>query len=202
MTTASGTVRLPVLGRAAFCVLSVVYYLIASTAIAPHITCSPQCGLAIESVPVGAGWILWRPARTTGSRARLLAGVFFPRPARIDRPLWPQYPVFPLRLAFDHLLVVAIGIAMVVVVLERARARTDELNDKMRRLTLLTAASTQTFRSAKSSIAFSVNLVGSLSATHGIVRLIEGEGDSAQLVVQASVGFSKDIPGKASRNCR
>jgi hypothetical protein len=33
---------------------------------------------------------------------------------------------------------------MVVLVLESGRSRSDELNDKMRRLTLLTAASTQT----------------------------------------------------------
>jgi len=43
------------------------------------------------------------------------------------------------------LIFVAIGVAMVVLVLERARARSEELNDKMRRLTMLIAASTQTF---------------------------------------------------------
>jgi len=52
---------------------------------------------------------------------------------------------FCWRVAFDHLLAVALGISMVVVVLEGARTRTEELNDKMRRLTLLTAASTQRF---------------------------------------------------------
>jgi len=34
-------------------------------------------------------------------------------------------------------------------------------------------------------------VVESLSATHGLIRLIEGEGASGQLAVRASVGFSE-----------
>ena len=72
-----------------------------------------------------------------GHGARLLAGLFL-----LERSAWHwtarcglNSPLFLLRVAFDHLLGVALGIAMVVLVLEGARARTEELNDKMRRLT-------------------------------------------------------------------
>jgi PAS domain S-box-containing protein len=137
------------------------------------------------------GWILWRGASThKGHGARLLAGAFLVSGLHgMDRPEWPHHPVFLLRVAFDHLLGVAIGVAMVVLVLERARARSEELNDKMRRLTLLTAASTQTLSVREVLEQVLGHLVESLGATHGMVRLIEGEGSAAHLVVRASVGF-------------
>src|SRR5260370_16604398 len=76
--------------------------------------------------------------------AQLLAGILLLKGLHgMDYPLWLVSPLFLLRVAFDHLLGVALGIAMVVVVLEGARTRSEELNDKMRRLTLLTPASTQ-----------------------------------------------------------
>src|SRR5256885_108729 len=100
-------------------------------------------------------------------------------------------PLFLLHVAFDHILGVALGIAMVVVVLEGARTRSEELNDKMRRLTLLTAASMQTLSVQEVIDQVLSHLVESLGATHGIVRLKEGEGSSAQLVVRAAVGFDQ-----------
>jgi len=102
----------------------------------------------LESVVcLWTGWLLWRAAAAhRGHGVRLLAGGFFAAALHgMDRPQWPYHPLFFLRVAFDHLLFVAIGVAMVVLVLERARARSEELNDKMRRLTMLIAASTQTF---------------------------------------------------------
>ncbi len=146
----------------------------------------------LESVVcLWAGWLLWRASPShQGHGARLLAGAFFVSGLHgIDRSEWPHYPIFLLRVAFEHLLGVAIGIAMVVLVLESARSRSDELNDKMRRLTLLTAASTQTLSVREVLDQVLGNLVESLAATHGIVRLIEGEGKAAQLVARASVGF-------------
>jgi two-component system NtrC family sensor kinase len=127
-----------------------------------------------------------------GHGAQLLAGIFLLSGLHgLDRPLWLDSPLFLLRAAFDHFLGVALGIAMVVVVLEGARTRSEELNDKMRRLTLLTAASTQTLSVQEVIEQVLSHLVESLGATHGIVRLKEGEGNSAQLVARASVGFDK-----------
>jgi two-component system NtrC family sensor kinase len=139
-----------------------------------------------------AGFLMWRaPMAHRGHGAQLLAGVFLLCGLHgLDRPLWPQQPLFLLRIAFDHLLGVALGIAMVVLVLEGARSRSEELNDKMRRLTLLTAASTQTLSVQEVIERVLAHLVDSLNATHGIVRLYEGEGDSAELTVRAAVGYS------------
>src|SRR5712691_1864288 len=119
-----------------------------------------------------AGWMMWRSEMARRSHgAQLLAGIFLLSGLHgLDRPLWLDSPLFLLRVAFDHILGVALGIAMVVVVLESARSRSDELNDKMRRLTLLTAASTQTL---------SVQEVIDQVLTH--------------LVARASVGFDKSF---------
>src|SRR5260370_41494666 len=124
--------------------------------------------------------------------AKVLAGIFLLRGLHgLDRPLWLNSPLFLFRAAFDHFLGVSLGIAMVVVVLEGARSRSEELNDKMRRLTLLTAASTQTLSVQEVIDQVLSHLLESLEAIHGIVRLREGEASSAQLVVRASVGFDK-----------
>ncbi len=140
-----------------------------------------------------AGWILWRSEMARRSHgAQLLAGIFLLSGLHgLDRALWLESPLFLLRVAFAHLLGVALGIAMIVLVLEGARTRSEELNDKMRRLTLLTAASTQTLSVQEVIEQVLSHLVASLGATHGIVRLKEGEGNAAQLVARASVGFDK-----------
>ncbi len=140
-----------------------------------------------------AGWRMWRSEMARRSHgAQLLAGIFLLGGLHgLDRPLWLDSPLFLMRVAFDHLLGVALGIAMAVVVLEGARTRSEELNDKMRRLTLLTAASTQTLSVQEVIDQVLSHLVESLGATHGIVRLKEGEGSSAQLVARAAVGFDQ-----------
>jgi two-component system NtrC family sensor kinase len=138
-----------------------------------------------------AGWMMWRAEiARRGHGAQLLAGIFLLGGLHgLDRPLWVDSPLFLLRVAFDHFLGVALGIAMIVVVMEGERTRSEELNDKMRRLTLLTTASTQTLSVQDVIDQVLRHLVESLGATHGIVRLKEGEGNSAQLVARASVGF-------------
>src|SRR5260370_11927424 len=88
---------------------------------------------------------------------------------------------------------------MVVVALESARARREEVNGKMRRLTLLTAASTQTLSVQEVIDQVLSHLVESLGATHGIVRLKECEGNSAQMVARASVGFDRSYLTRYAR---
>jgi PAS domain S-box-containing protein len=149
---------------------------------------------ALESIIcLWAGWLLWRAAAShRGHGVRLLAGGFLVSALNgMDRPQWPHHPLFLLRLSFDHLLLVAIGVAMVVLVLERARTRSEELNDKMRRLTLLIAASTQTLSVNEVLDQVVGHLVESLGATHGLVRIAEGLADAVQLTARASVGFSQ-----------
>ena len=174
------------------CILGVFYLESRPSVGDGHLTWFTSTILAAGGL--AAGWILWSATRTDkGHGGRLLAGLFLLIGLHgIDRPLWSQSPFFLLRLAFDHLLAVSLGIAMVVLVLERARARTDELNDKLRQLTLLTASSTQTLSVREVLDRVLVNVVGSLGVSHGIVRLLEGEGNSARLVVRAAVGFTED----------
>ena len=141
---------------------------------------------------LAAGWIAWRgQGARYGHGTKLLAGAFFLSGLHgLDRIFWRGSPIFLLREAFDHLLGVMLGIAAAVMVMERWRQRTDQLNDKMRRLTLVTAGSTQTSSVKEFLDRVLTHLVESLRGTHGIVRLLEGEGASAQLVAKSSVGFA------------
>ena len=182
-------------------ILAGVYYVERSTP-APYFGKIHWETAALESaICLWAGWLLWR-ARAThkGHGVRLLAGALLVSGLNgIDRYQWLAHPLFLLRLAFDHLLNVSIGIAMAVLALESARARSDELNDKMRRLSLLTAASTQTLSVREVLEQVLGHLVESLGGTHGIVRLLEGEGSAAQLVARASVGFQQAYLQKHER---
>lgn len=158
-------------------------------------------GILESSACLAGGWLMWRwAARRPGHGMRLLAGLFLLAGLHgLDRPLWPQHPLFILRVAFDHLLGVGLGIAMVVVVLERARARGEEINDKMRRLTVLTTASTHTASVDEALDAVLQHLVQSLGGTHGIVRLLEEEGKSAVMSARASFGFSSEYLAKHAK---
>jgi PAS domain S-box-containing protein len=148
-----------------------------------------------------AGWQMWRwTSLRSGHGTRLLGGLFLLAGLHgLDRPLWPDHPLFILRVAFDHLLGVALGIAMVVVVLESARGRTEELHDKMRRLTLLTAASTQTLSVDDALEGVLKHLVDSVGGTHGLVRLLETEDGSSVLVARAAVGFTPQYLSKFAK---
>jgi PAS domain S-box-containing protein len=186
---------------AATAILAAAYYVERSTK-APYFGKIHWQSAMIESaICLGAGWFLWRVgAKHKGHGERLLAGALLVSGLHgIDRYEWLSHPLFLLRLAFDHLLSVALGIAMVVLVLESARARSDELNDKMRRLSLLTAASTQTLSVNEVLEQVLGHLVESLGATHGIVRLLDGEGNTAQLAARASVGFQQAYLQKHER---
>ena len=147
--------------------------------------------LAISAL--AAGWCMWQhKAKAPEHGARLLGGLFFLSGLHgLDRGLWTESPFYLLRVAFDHLLLVGLGIATVVVVLEGARARTEELNDKLNRLSLLIAASTQTLSVREMLDQVLINVVGSLGISHGLVRILEGEAASAKLVVHAAVGFDE-----------
>jgi PAS domain S-box-containing protein len=180
--------------------LAVIYYLEQS---GPQRFAYVHWGTSVleSAVCLTAGFLLLRsPSTRRGHGSQLLAGAFLSFGLHgLDRPLWPQHPYFLLRISFDHILGVALGIAMVVVVLESERTRSDELNDKMRRLSLLTAASTQTLSVQDVIDQVLAQLVGSLDATHGIVRLKEGEGKNTHLVARAAVGYEPQFLAKYAK---
>lgn len=148
-----------------------------------------------------AGWYLWRsaPARP-GLGPVLLSAAFLLRGLHwIDHPSWPEHPLYALRLSLDGLFEVAIGIAMVVVALEHSRSRAEDLNDKLRKLTLITTAGTQSLRVEDVLNEALKYLVESLRATHGLVRLLDAEGKEPELVLRASTGFSQAFVEQRAR---
>ena len=77
-------------------------------------------GAGIDHLPVGRlAALARRRSRTRDTACGCWPGdSLVQRMNGMDRPQWPHHPLFLLRVAFDHLLFVAIGVAMVVLVLE------------------------------------------------------------------------------------
>jgi PAS domain S-box-containing protein len=147
------------------------------------------------------GWLLWRSnTRHTGFGWKLLAGALMLRALHgIDRPEWPTQMLGLLRVSFHGLFGIAMGIAMAVLVLEAGRARTEELNEKLRRLALISAEATHSFRAQETLDGVLRHLVRSLSASHGLAFLVDAERGASVLTLEAAVGFS---PGFRSEYAR
>ena len=153
-----------------------------------------ETSVLVSATCLCAGWFLWRAANTNpGHGGKLLAGAFALLGLNnLDRPQWMHEDIHLLRFAFDHFLNASLGIGMIVMLLESARARTEEISEKMQQFTMLTASSSQSVGLKELLQKVLRQITGSLSATHGIVRVLEGKGDTAEFVVCASVGFSED----------
>ena len=138
-----------------------------------------------------AAWFLWRAANTkSGHGGKLLAGAFALLGLNnLDRPQWMHEDIHLIRFAFDHFLNASLGIGMIVMLLETARARTEEISEKMQQFTMLTATSSQSVGLKELLRKVLRQITGSLNATHGIVRVLEGKEDTAEFVVCASIGF-------------
>lgn len=148
-----------------------------------------------------AGWVLWRShAQHRGFGWKLLAGALMLRGLHaVDMPDWPAQTFGLLRISSHGLLGIAMGIAMAVLVLEAGRARTEDLNDKLRRLALITAEATHSLRLHEALEGILRHLVESFNASHGLVFLLDGSSESEALILRASVGFS---PGFEKQNAR
>ena len=142
---------------------------------------------------LGAGWILWRSqAQHRGVGWKLLAGALLLRGLHgLDRPDWAAHSAGIFRVSFDGLFGIMMGISMAVLVLEAGRARTEDLNEKLRRLALITAEATQSARVDEVLQGVLRHLVESLGASHGLVLLLDNSGQTAELGLRASVGFSE-----------
>jgi len=151
--------------------------------------------MAQSALLLAAGWAAWTgPRRETSLGRTLLAGAFLLCGLhRMDYPNWAGQSAHVIRLSFDGLLEVAMGIAMVVLILEDTRARTESLNEKLRRLTLITTAATQTLRTDEALLEVLRHLVDSFAASHGMVRMVEEQNGRPVLVLRASCGFSEDF---------
>jgi PAS domain S-box-containing protein len=152
--------------------------------------CLFECGFYLL-----AGWLLWRSSsRHQGVGWKLLAGALLLRGLHgIDRAAWTPEEFGLFRMSFHGLFGIAMGIAMAVLVLEAGRTRTEDLNEKLRRLAIITAEATQSFRVHETLEGVLRHLVDSLGASHGLVFLFDGLGDSQSLLVRGAVGFSDDF---------
>ena len=146
-----------------------------------------------SAICLATGWLLWRAANTSGGHgAKLLAGAFTLLGLNgLDRPTWTQQEMYLLRFAFDHFLNASLGIGMIVLLLEAARARSEEISRKMQQFTMLTASSSQSVSLQELLQKVLLQITTSLNTSHGILRLLEGKGDAAEFVARASVGFSE-----------
>jgi PAS domain S-box-containing protein len=149
--------------------------------------------LICAGMSLAAGWVLWRARRSRAGHgipliaaALLLQGLHY-----LDRPLWGEQQFYALRLAFGSLMQIAVGIGMVVLILEASHAHMVDLNNKLRRLTLITASSTQTMNVDEVLQEVLQNLTEALGVSHGVVRLFVGTGEAAELQIRAAVGHSE-----------
>ena len=150
---------------------------------------------------VAAGWILWRSqSRHRGFGWKLLAcALLLSGLHGLDRPIWVGQPLFLFRVALQGVLTLTAGIAMAVLALEADRARNEDLNERLRRLALITAQATQSLRVEKALDGILRHLVESLNASHGIVFLLDDSSDAPALEIAASVGFSEEYREQYAR---
>ncbi len=185
-----------VLGTVVASVLLVETWYLQQPLLAQWTASSLECALYFTG-----GWLLWRsPRRQMAYGVALLGAALLLRGLNgMDTPDWPAQTFYTLRLSFAGVLEVAMGIAMAVLVLEAARIRIEDLNEKLRRLAMITAAATQSFRMEEVLGQVLQHLVESLNVSHGLVRLLDGQGDSAALLIRASVGFSPEFLREKTR---
>ncbi|HEV3220318.1 MAG TPA: PAS domain S-box protein [Candidatus Acidoferrales bacterium] len=147
--------------------------------------------LICSGMAISAGLVLWRAReKHKGHGIPLIAGALLLFGLHyVDRPLWAEQQFYSLRVAFGSLMQIAVGIGMVVLILEASQAHMADLNNKLRRLTLITASSTQTMNVDGVLQEVLQNLVEALGAPQAIVSLFFGAGDTAELHARGAVGI-------------
>jgi PAS domain S-box-containing protein len=190
LTSTSSRSFWPVLWLAGLLVVSTCYYESKNNAWSDW-----RWGTSIlqSAICLSAGWLLWRTTRNShGHGVKLLAGAFTLLAFNnLDRPQWHLEEMHLFRFAFDHFLNASLGIGMIVLLLEAARTRTEEISEKMRQFTMLTATGSQSLTLAELLQRVLAQITGSLNTSYGIIRLLEGKGDAREFVARASVGFSE-----------
>lgn len=144
---------------------------------------------------LGAGWEFWRSqSRHQGFGWKLLGGALLLAGLHgLDRPDWAFQTLGLFRASFHGLLGITIGIDMAVLVLEAGRARTEDLNEKLRRLALITAETNESLNVSEVLNRVLHHLVESLDASHGLIFLLDESTSKTSLAMQASVGFGEQF---------
>ena len=152
-----------------------------------------QTGILYSAICLSAGWILLRAAKSGASHgSKLLAGAFLLLGLNnLDRYLWTQEEAHLLRYALDHVLNAGLGIGMIVMLLESARTRSEEISEKMRQFTMLTASSSQSVALPELLQKVLQQIAGSVNASHGLMYVLQGKADAGEFTACASVGYSE-----------
>ena len=162
------------------------------------------CGICLERREGRKLWssafFIFQQAGFSGGRTRdtgesdgspkLAAGLLLRGLHGLDPSNWANHSVGLFQVTFQGLFGIMMGIAMAVLVLEAGRARTEDLNEKLRRLALITVEATQSLRVDDALQGVLRHLVESLGASHGLVFLFDDPSQPKGLTVRASVGFS------------
>ena len=188
--TASNRLYWPMWGLAILMSLSVGYY---QAKVTRWGETSWETGVLYSMICLCSGWMLLRDSTSRlGHGVKLLAGAFLLLGLNnLDRYFWTQEDVHLLRYAFDHVLNAALGIGMIVMLLESARSRSEEISEKMRQFTMLTASSSQSVSLQELLQKVLTQILGSVNASHGMVWLLEGKGDTGEFLACASAGYSE-----------
>ena len=191
-TLGSNRLNWPVLSISVVLALTVCYY---ESKVTRFGEMRWETAILESAICLATGWLLWRSSSaSSGHGTKLLAGAFTLLGLNsLDRPTWSLQEMYLLRFAFDHFLNASLGIGMIMLLLEAARARSEEISKKMQQFTMLTASSSQSVSLQELLQKVLLQITTSLNATHGMLRLLEGKGDAAEFVVRASVGFSENF---------
>ncbi len=148
--------------------------------------------IVVSALYLAAGWILWRSqGRHRGAGWKLLGAALLLRGLDgLDRPEWLSQQIGLFRISFHGLLGIAMGGAMAVLVLEASRARAEDLNDRLRRLAVISAEAMQNPRTEEVFRAILCQVLESLDVTHGQVFLFDDAVQRTRLSARGCIGFS------------
>jgi PAS domain S-box-containing protein len=152
-------------------------------------------------ISILAAYVLWR-ARKNQARfgVTLLAGALLLRGLHaIDRPEWQFEPFGLYRAIGQSVLAVGAGVAMVILVVETGRARTHVLNEKLRRLALITSEATHSLNLNDALEGILRNLLESLGSEKGCVYLLDEREQGRKLGLRSSVGLSEKFKGERAQ---
>lgn len=148
--------------------------------------------MLVSGLYLAAGWILWRSqSRHRGAGWMLLAATLILRGLDgLDRPEWTTETIGLLRISFHGLLGIAMGVSVAVLVLEASRSRAEDLNERLRRLAVISAEAMQTPRAEEVFRRILVEVLESLHATHGLVLMFD-DPQRTKFSARGGIGFSE-----------
>ena len=157
--------------------------------------------LAESALLIGSGLLLWRsPLKGNGFGWKLLSGSLVIYGLHgVDKAVWSTQPLALFRFSAQEFLGITVGVAMAVLILEAGRARTEELNEKLRGLAFITAEATHSLRVQETLEGVLRHVMASLNASHGAIFMQNGKSGQGSLTLRASAGFSESFKRGCAR---